>query len=581
MRQSDIEKLLNSGYSQEEIELAINELSKINLSQEEMKTYEKKRDDRGVVVTPKDGESRKTSSIMMGYNKEGITLENGDYVNFDELAKALEEELNKDSEDVIYISRKTGKNIERTSLIEELLKNVIKKNSNIRLEETDIIKNQRASKIILEDNKLNKEFNKGILMLGNKKVLLPNGKYVLSSEIEEALNDYIKMVPDRKEDIDIIDSIDLRKEKKYRVIERVKKKMSMIPMIIALLSTILSGFKIENKYDSIKVTSKVSDANFSVDSLTEKSEEEIIREVEEKIGNLKTGDKITVNKGIDYHASSDYKYGGSTTKGTFGINNKEGEYNIDYISVVYNKEIVQVKYNKNEDLNTTLDKVANTLKTTVDSLETYIHLGGPTSGWVDVSDLIKQETENIKKDRKVLLDVKENIKGTDYNFNGNTITINDNGEDVILNVTDNNGNILRKGSIVVGSNGKEYKIQSIKLEDRNVLNIEKEYAGKTLTWSVHNFNKDLTLASLAPLVLATVLTKKEEKEKTTMSFEEIDLLVERAKERFEDESSFIQATQIITKKEINKDIIAENILKDSLISQSISVEDINNMGVVR
>lgn len=75
MKQSDIEKLIKQGYSIEEIRVALNGLSTIALSSQEKEALGEGRDDRTVYVTPQNGEEKKTSSIMMGYNKQGIELE--------------------------------------------------------------------------------------------------------------------------------------------------------------------------------------------------------------------------------------------------------------------------------------------------------------------------------------------------------------------------------------------------------------------------------------------------------------------------------------------------------------------------
>lgn len=125
MKQSDIEKLIKQGYSIEEIRVALNGLSTIALSPQEKKALGEGRDDRTVYVTPQNGEEKKTSSIMMGYNKQGIELENGEYVNFDEVSEAINKELQADEPNIVYVSKKTGKKIAKPEVIEELFKDVI------------------------------------------------------------------------------------------------------------------------------------------------------------------------------------------------------------------------------------------------------------------------------------------------------------------------------------------------------------------------------------------------------------------------------------------------------------------------
>ena len=102
MKQSDIEQLKRIGYTEEEIRVALGEVSKIDLYPQEKEALGEKRDDRTVYVTPQNGEEQKTSSIMMGYNKQGIALENGSYVSFEEVSAALKSALSSDGSNVKY-----------------------------------------------------------------------------------------------------------------------------------------------------------------------------------------------------------------------------------------------------------------------------------------------------------------------------------------------------------------------------------------------------------------------------------------------------------------------------------------------
>ena len=70
MKQTDIEILRKKGYTEAEIQIAVDTLSKLTISPQELEALGKNRDDRTVVASSSDGKSMKTSSIMMGYNKE-------------------------------------------------------------------------------------------------------------------------------------------------------------------------------------------------------------------------------------------------------------------------------------------------------------------------------------------------------------------------------------------------------------------------------------------------------------------------------------------------------------------------------
>lgn len=590
MKQSDIDILRKKGYTEEEIQVALNTLSKISVSPQDSQALGLNRDDRSIVVTTNDGKAKKTSSIMMGYNKDGIRLENGDYVSALEFEQALQKEFESDSKDVIYVCKKTGKKVDNSNLIEEILKKATMETNNLRLRETNAIKNQDIVEIKIEDNKGKKEFNKGILMLGNSQILLPSGDYVLGSEIIRAINDYVKMVPDQ--DIFAIDSpmssqkypvqsddvIYSKEEEKYEVIKRITKKMSVIPIIIALLSTLLSGLKIENKYDYVTMYNQTSKVVYDIDTLVEKNSQEIVDEVIKQTGDIKIGDKIEVQDGLAYHSSSDFKYGGSNRTGVFGQNNPLGEYNVDYISIVYNKKIVKLKYDKNQSLEQNLNLVAQHLGVDVNELESYIHLGGPISGWVDVDDIIKSRINQTMKDRRVLLDEKENFVGVEQNFNGTTVTINDGGEDVILKIVDENGNVLSKGSVITGSNGEKYRLQDINIEEGLTAVEQKIPAERNLSWSIHNMSKEYALASIAAAATLGLLTRKKEKEMINMTGNQIDELVSAAKNKFDNESEFISALKTITNKKVDQTKLIDEYLKNDLISQNVTVEDVNNLG---
>ena len=590
MKQSDIDILRKKGYTEEEIQVALNTLSKISVSPQDSQALGLNRDDRSIVVTTNDGKAKKTSSIMMGYNKDGIRLENGDYVSALEFEQALQKEFESDSKDVIYVCKKTGKKVDNSNLIEEILKKATMETNNLRLRETNAIKNQDVVEIKIEDNKEKKEFNKGILMLGNSQILLPSGDYVLGSEIIRAINDYVKMIPDQ--DIFAIDSpmssqkypvqsddvIYSKEEEKYEVIKRITKKMSVIPIIIALLSTLLSGLKIENKYDYVTMYNQTSKVVYDIDTLVEKNSQEIVDEVIKQTGDIKIGDKIEVQDGLAYHSSSDFKYGGSNRTGVFGQNNPLGEYNVDYISIVYNKKIVKLKYDKNQSLEQNLNLVAQHLGVDVNELESYIHLGGPISGWVDVDDIIKSRINQTMKDRRVLLDEKENFVGVDQNFNGTTVTINDSGEDVIIKIVDENGNVLSKGSVITGSNGEKYRLQDINVEEGLTAVEQKIPAGRNLSWSIHNMSKEYALASIAVATTLGLLTRKKEKEMINMTGNQIDELVSAAKNKFDNESEFISALKTITNKKVDQTKLIDEYLKNELISQNVTVEDVNNLG---
>ena len=67
-------------------------------------------------------------------------------------------------------------------------------------------------------------------------------------------------------------------------------------------------------------------------------------------------------------------------------------------------------------------------------------------------------------------------------------------------------------------------------------------------------------------------------EMINMTSSQIDYLVRTAREKFENESEFQRAVTTITNKSIDEELTASETLKHDLISQNITVEDINILG---
>lgn len=584
MKQSDIEKLIKQGYSIEEIRVALNGLSTIALSPQEKEALGEGRDDRTVYVTPQNGEEKKTSSIMMGYNKQGIELENGEYVNFDEVSEAINKELQTDEPNIVYVSKKTGKKIAKPEVIEELFKDVIAVSNGLKISEDNSIQNQNTARIAIEEYAKNKEHNKGVMMFGNEGIELPNGDYVLISEIKSALENYVRMTP--SEIIEIEDPIKgqdtkqkPKKEEKYRVIDRIKKKMTIIPIIIAIAGTLATGFKMEPTFTTEVVQNDRTEAIYMVDELHEKSEQELTEEAVERIQDIKTGDKIQMEEGIEYHESSTYKYGGANKSAEFGGKYREaGEYNVEYISILNDGERVQVKYNEGESLGENLKETADRLGVSISDLESYLHIGGPVSGWVSTDDLVKFQVDKSLEDKNVILETSKNIKVENKDFNGSTISINENGINVDLKVVDENGNLLNPGSIVTGSNGVKYRIQDYNLEQKLDKEEKQIQTGEHLTWSIHNISSEVALLSAAASLIATKLSKRNDKKMVTLTESKINELVGNARQKFEHESEFQKAVDSLVSKRIKPEIAEKANLKDALIDKQITVEDIENLG---
>ena len=109
---------------------------------------------------------------------------------------------------------------------------------------------------------------------------------------------------------------------------------------------------------------------------------------------------------------------------------------------------------------------------TLEDVQIRLHIGNTAdntrTGWIDISELIKEDQVERQVESQEMV-VTANYDGVQENFNGSTIEIDTADGKVTLNVVDANGNLLAPGSIVVGSDGKEYQIGSLNLSTVEVM----------------------------------------------------------------------------------------------------------------
>lgn len=515
MNNDYIEKLRKQGYTEEEIKIELDRLSKINLSSEPLGSD---RNDKGVTVEDSKDHEMKTSSLMLG--KKLIELENGQYVSEEEIIRALNESMSTVAANQIIICKKTGKRIDDTQLSDLVLK-ASKRPETISLHgKSDKITNQDSAKITIEKNK--KAILNGILMLGNKGLELPNGPYILLADIKKAIDDYIIMTPTKQPAPPVLVPQEpvLPEEKEIvKVVSRTKTPLSLriLPIIlstIALLATF--GFKIDKPITIPEIYKTISSIQYeavgcqlSSHSLT--IEDYIYDEANKSF--IEIGQSVKAEAGITYHESSDYKYGGANDYGSFGGGiRKAGEYNVDYISVLHQGQIKKVATKEGQNLADVMTNLALELDVPLTELEPMIHLGGPVSGWVSVKDLITSKQKEPKDmAAKVILDESEKYTGTIDDYKGGPITITTkDGQLLVPLETDITKSI---GTVVQGTDGKEYQITDLKLIQEEVLVAPEGKTKWRVSWSVDNITAKEALAAAAlgiasGLLIGDALDKK-------------------------------------------------------------------------
>lgn len=564
-------------YTEETLSISTEGLSRLKLSSE---PFGKGRDDRGVVVTSSDGLTKKISSIMMGYNKDKIELENGDYVSWEEFEQALTTELNKNGENVTIISKKTGKQVSTAEMVEEIFKGVASKSSYITHESTDKISNQSAASVTIHSGE--NEYKKGIAMFGKDGLKLPNGEYLSEQEIMTAMEDYVKRTTlDPKVPVD-----EPKKEEKHTVIRRIVNRYPALFPLLTATAILISGFGNEAIIEQRMNTRYEQDLDYGVSQTQQIDTYENEGQVKQRIySGIEIGKDMFVPHGTYYYGSSDYEYGGSNKHGIIGVttNRPEGRYNIDYFSILSDGKIIEVEREKGVDLYDTLEKTFEKTGKTLEDVEIKLHIGGPVSGWLDVTDVVlKDEFEPKLIDSKIVLDEEHTYSDTIENFSGDTITVNDGEKDIVINVKDEDGNFIKPGTTVVGSDGKEYQFTELEVEKEEIVDIEEVQTGTKVNWKLSNIDKKEQLA-IAAIAVAEVLllANKKKKEYVEMTDSQIAKKIEdeydESKRKFGTTSEFTKAAEAITKKHVTKDITPQKLLSDALKEQKITVEQIENI----
>jgi len=620
---NDYEELLKQGYTEEEIQLMLDNVSRMTISGEPLGQG---RDDRGVVVTDSAGVSRKTSSVMMGYNKEGIQLENGDYVSWEETEQVLKETLETVEEDVVYVCKKTGKVVEPAQIVETIFEETMKQ-SYFTQAPTDKITNQDASQVALHAD--GQTYPKGVEMLGNDKLQLPSGEYVSKFEITRALQDFVMLkepeivpfipisgidpiqphtpvgsefttgnesrgmpplIPTVPEQV-TSNTTEPSKTEKHRVIERIKKAISVVPLLVAVAAEVLAGFGQKDVIDTQELIRKAQSLSYetsqvqSIDTRYETEEEVAKRNYE----GITTGDTIYVDSAIPYYESSDYQYGGANRMGVVGTDLGYGDYELEGFSILDEGQIRRVEFNPGESLYSTMNAVTQETGKTIEELEPMVHMvkvGETDAGWISADDLIssKDKTPQIK-DVNVVLNQNATYKGTIEDFQGDTITINNGKEDVTLKVKKDDGTFIEGGDIVMGSDGAQYQMTDLQVEQTDIIDIEEVKTGTKVNWSFKNITLEEHLAAAGIAVVGTAASIRRKKEMVEMTDEEINTLIEekrkdfqKSKGEYEGYSEFKKATETLVGKQLVPPMTPQSTLREELIDQNITVEDIRNLG---
>lgn len=558
---NEFKKLKEQGYTEEELLIKLDELSRINLSSSPLGN---ERDDRAVKVFDSLGNEKKTSSIMMGYNREKISLGNGDFVSLEELERAMLHAtfINGENQKIVY--KPTGKVVSTSELVLGISQVLREKEEIILRGKSDKIKNQQTAKVSVKGEGSDTVYNKGVFMLGNDNLQLANGEYVSAQELSKALKDYVVAKPNEK-----ISSPKQESKNEIKKVTKLQKlKVKLWPLILAGTIAITTiGININaDKYIESPTISITAEQIESQDVL--ETESQVAERLQSK---YTTGDKIDIQKGIKYHESSNWEYGGRNNNAEFGNPQRpDGEYTLDYFSIIYSGGKVTAEYKQGQNLENVVQKVCieNNLKP--NEVDIKFHIGGPVSGWISMNDL-QSEKEQTPQVIGKSITVENDYTAVQKNFEGMVTIKTENGL-VQLNFLDEDGNLISDGTVLKGSDGREYRITSVEQKYETLVgeNNSLNSFGKSVEFELHDLNKEASLLLAGSALGLTALATKRRKEEKEVTQEEYEELLKSFKEKYDKKSKFVQLINKLSSKKPDWEKINISLQKGEITIDQIS-----------
>ena len=170
------------------VSVPTDEISKITLSDSPMG---ERRQDKRVDVAAASGTEKRTSNLMLGYNERGVQI-GETYLSLEELRKKALESLENDVDDeFLYFVRGDGKRFaEPREVVDDIVETIVGSGPEATLSDNPNITNQDARSV--EFGGPNGEIQKGMFMLGNGVVKMPNGVYAEAGTVESIMGNYAK-----------------------------------------------------------------------------------------------------------------------------------------------------------------------------------------------------------------------------------------------------------------------------------------------------------------------------------------------------------------------------------------------------
>lgn len=601
MEDSNLNELEQQGYEVVgDFEIPMDGMTMISLTKGQVKqaTAMKQRHDKMVVVHDQIGTMAKASSLLFGYNKKGIKLADGDYISAPELLQAILDAVANLREGTMVVSRKgeplnpesllaTLKEVAGAVIVREKLPNGNQYRWSVKGAESGPTVSKGiamvGNKIVLGNgdylsaDEILKALNDYVIVEKKEKeppiapippmppvppVPEPNPR----PEPNPAPEPNPRPDPGLEPEPGLDPGPDSRLEPEprktdeqthtVRVVRKYKNRLSAWLAALAISLVLISGLGQTTITSTVRVPEPITeqivqivtkeDLGYDISGIDYEGlspEEAILKQV---MAHMNMGDYARVEDG-DVLTTRGNLTGVAKEMGKeFTLEGKQaGDYAITGIAIVHDGKMIDYIESFNlEDTTTNLAdyvmKVCNEHGLSLGDIEINIHMGSNTErtrlGWIDGSSIFKEQ-ELTEQAIQEIIDKGATYQGTVEDFKGDSITL-DNG--VTIKVKDDSGNLLQSGTHVIGSDGSEYVISDLSIEQKTeqkiteathtIMHEEEIVEGTKMTWRIQDCKLSLAIAPLVGSLAAAVATKKknEEENKHPQFYE------------FEDESEYLK-----------------------------------------
>lgn len=342
-------------------------------------------------------------------------------------------------------------------------------------------------------------------------ILLENGFPATIEELEKRYEELLmKQNEELSDEYILMDEEEVKEEKKYRFKKIISK---VLPAAIVLSSLAIGTTGINNtniirketNYDI--VSDDVTDISLETEEIVPIGTSVDLEVSRYDLDNLKIGDSIELPDGISYYESTDHDFGGKNELKHIGDNSLQSkEYLLEGISIQIPTEdgsyrVGQVKWKTGMTLDEVVDDYLLNNGLDENDVNIRLHFSSPISGWVNYNELVTYKDVVTIENEKEIKETKH-IDQKVEDFNG-TVTFKNNEQEISVKLVDDDNNYLSVGSIVKGSDGKDYKIDTLNTLEVNrvVENTNEVVKDNILVWSL----KDISLPASAIIMGSTIL----------------------------------------------------------------------------